>query len=78
LLDGTEFDSSLKPGRTPFEFTIGQGMVIKGWDEGIPMFKVGGKGKLLIPANLGYGENEQGSIPANSVLIFDIELLGVN
>ncbi len=78
LLDGTEFDSSLKPGREPFEFTIGQGQVIKGWDEGIPMFKVGGKGKLLIPSALGYGENGTGNIPPGSVLIFDIELLGVN
>lgn len=78
LLDGTEFDSSLKPGRTPFEFTIGQGQVIKGWDEGIPMFKAGGKGKLLIPSALGYGENGTGNIPPNSVLVFDIELLEVN
>lgn len=78
LLDGTEFDSSLKPGREPFEFTIGQGQVIKGWDEGIPMFKVGGKGKLLIPSALGYGENGTGNIPPGSVLVFDIELLGVN
>jgi FKBP-type peptidyl-prolyl cis-trans isomerase len=78
LLDGTQFDSSLDPGRQPFEFTIGQGMVIKGWDEGIPLFKVGGKGKLLIPSSLGYGDQPSGKIPANSVLIFDIELLGVN
>ncbi|MEI7802617.1 MAG: FKBP-type peptidyl-prolyl cis-trans isomerase [Bacteroidota bacterium] len=78
LLDGTEFDSSLQPGREPFEFTLGQGQVIKGWDQGIPMFKVGGKGKLIIPPSMGYGENGQGKIPANSWLIFDIEVLGVS
>ncbi len=78
LFNGTEFDSSMKPGRTPFEFVLGQGQVIKGWDQGIPMFKVGGKGKLLIPPAMGYGEQGQGNIPANSWLVFDIEVLGVS
>ena len=78
LLDGSEFDSSLQPGREPFEFVLGQGQVIKGWDQGIPMFNVGGKGKLIIPPSMGYGENGQGKIPANSWLVFDIEVLGVS
>lgn len=78
LLDGTEFDSSLQPGRTPFEFVIGQHQVIQGWDQGIPMFKVGGKGKLIIPPSMGYGEQGQGKIPSNSWLVFEIEVLGVS
>ncbi len=78
LLDGTPFDSSLDPGREPFEFTIGKGMVIKGWDEGISYFREGGKGKLIIPSSLGYGERgSPPKIPANSVLVFDIQLLEV-
>lgn len=72
LLNGTEFDSSFKRGQ-PLE--IGLNSVIKGWQEGIPLFKRGGKGTLYIPSDLGYGSRAQGSIPANSVLIFDIELL---
>jgi FKBP-type peptidyl-prolyl cis-trans isomerase len=78
LLDGTPFDSSLDPGREPFEFTIGQHQVIAGWDQGIPMFKVGGKGKLIIPPSMGYGEGGQGKIPPSSWLVFDIEVLGVS
>ncbi len=78
LFDGTVFDSSLKPGREPFEFILGRGQVIKGWDQGIPLFKVGGKGKLIIPPSMGYGEQGQGSIPPNSWLVFDIEVLGVS
>lgn len=77
LLDGTKFDSSLDRNE-PIEFPLGQGNVIKGWDEGIALFKVGGKGKLLIPSYLAYGE--QGSPPTiapNSVLVFDIELVNV-
>lgn len=77
LLDGKVFDSSLNPGRTPFEFKLGAGQVIKGWDEGIALFNVGGKGTLIIPSAMGYGSRGQGPIPANSVLLFDIELLGV-
>ncbi|MEY4928141.1 MAG: hypothetical protein RI894_2579 [Bacteroidota bacterium] len=77
LLNGTKFDSSVDRGQ-PIEFPLGVGQVIKGWDEGIALFKVGGKGKLLIPSYLAYGE--QGSPPVispNSVLVFDIELVNV-
>ena len=77
LLDGTVFDSSLKPGRTPFSTKIGVGQVIKGWDEGVIGMKVGGKRTLTIPASLGYGSQATGGIPANSTLIFDLELLDV-
>ena len=72
LTDGSVFDQSAAAGAT-----FGLSQVIKGWQEGIPYFKKGGKGKLLIPSALGYGTTQQGSIPANSVLIFDIELLNV-
>jgi len=73
LKDGTVFDQS-----APAGISFGLPGVIKGWQEGIPYFKKGGKGVLLIPSALGYGSNATGSIPANSVLIFDIELLNVN
>jgi len=78
LEDGTKFDSSLDRGQ-PFSFALGQGMVIPGWDEGIGTMKVGGKRRLIIPPDLGYGTRAAtgGKIPANSVLIFDVELLGV-
>ncbi|HAP01209.1 MAG TPA: peptidylprolyl isomerase [Bacteroidetes bacterium] len=79
LLDGTIFDSSLNPGREPFTFTLGVGQVISGWDEGIALFNVGGKGTLIIPSNLGYGEQGAGgSIPPNAVLIFEIEVVAAN
>jgi hypothetical protein len=77
LANGTKFDSSVDRGQ-PFEFPIGRGRVIKGWDEGLMTMKVGGKRKLTIPPDLGYGA--QGSppkIPGNSTLIFDVELLGI-
>ena len=76
LIDGTKFDSSLDRG-VPFEFTLGQGQVIRGWDEGISYFNKGAKGTLYIPSSLGYGPNGAGGgvIPPNSILIFDIELL---
>ena len=74
--DGTKFDSSVDRG-VPFTFTLGAGMVIKGWDLGVEGMKVGGKRILVIPPQLGYGENDYQSIPGNSTLIFQIELLGV-
>ena len=77
LENGTKFDSSLNPGRTPFRFTVGAGQVIKGWDEGLIGMKVGGKRKLTIPPELGYGSRDNGPIPANSTLIFEIDLLGI-
>lgn len=72
LKDGTVFDQSTSAG---ISFNLNS--VIKGWQEGIPLFKKGGKGVLLIPSALGYGTQTTGKIPANSVLIFDIELLNV-
>jgi peptidylprolyl isomerase len=77
LMNGTKFDSSRDPGRTPFEFTLGKGEVIKGWDEGLATMKVGGRRQLIIPANLAYGTAGSGSIPPNSDLVFDVELLSV-
>lgn len=77
LLDGTKFDSSRDRDK-PFEFTLGQGQVIKGWDEGIALMNVGGKAVLIIPSTIGYGERDMGTIPPYSTLVFDVELLGVN
>jgi len=76
LMNGKEFDSSV--GKSPFEFTLGAGNVIKGWDEGVPGMKVGGKRKLTIPWKLAYGENGSGEkIPPKAALKFDIELLEI-
>ena len=77
LENGKKFDSSVDRGQ-PFSFPLGAGRVIKGWDEGVQGMKVGGKRKLTIPSDLGYGSRGAGGvIPANATLIFDVELLGV-
>ena len=77
LTDGTKFDSSVDRGQ-PFSFTLGVGMVIRGWDEGVAGMKVGGKRKLTIPAHLGYGARGAGRvIPPNATLVFEVELLGI-
>jgi len=77
LTNGTKFDSS-KDRRQPFNFTLGMGRVIKGWDEGVQGMKVGGKRKLTIPPALGYGSQGAGGvIPPNATLVFEVELLDV-
>ena len=77
LEDGTEFDSSYKKGK-PFQCVIGTGRVIKGWDQGLMGMQVGGKRKLFVPAQLGYGERGAGAkVPPHANLVFEIELLEV-
>jgi FKBP-type peptidyl-prolyl cis-trans isomerase len=78
LTNGKKFDSSHDRGK-PFTFRLGAGMVIKGWDEGVAGMKTGGKRKLMIPAKLAYGDRAVGGglIPANSDLVFEVELIGV-
>ena len=77
LTNGTKFDSSYDLG-TPFSFTLGAGEVIKGWDLGVAGMKVGGKRKLTIPSELGYGARGAGAdIPPNATLVFEVGLLGV-
>jgi len=76
LLNGTQFDSSV--GKAPFEFALGQGAVIKGWDEGVVGMKIGGKRKLTIPWDKAYGEaGSPPKIPPKAALKFDVELLGI-
>jgi FKBP-type peptidyl-prolyl cis-trans isomerase len=79
-MNGKVFDSSLdKKPATPFEFTLGQGQVIPGWDEGIMLMSAGGKATLIIPSKLAYGERGAGAdIPAYSPLVFDVELISIS
>ena len=78
LEDGSIFDSSLNPGREPFTFTLGVGSVIKGWDIGVKGMKVGGRRRLTVPPELGYGNNGAGNvIPPGATLIFEVDLLEV-
>lgn len=77
LTNGTKFDSSVDRGQ-PFAFNLGAGQVIKGWDQGVQGMKVGGKRKLTIPPDLGYGSRGAGNvIPPNATLVFEVELLDV-
>ena len=76
LTDGTKFDSSRDRGQ-PFKFGLGRGQVIRGWDEGVAGMKVGGRRRLVIPSELGYGSRGVGPIPPGATLVFAVELLGV-
>lgn len=74
LMNGQKFDSSYDRGQ-PFDFVLGQGQVIKGWDEGIAQLPVGSQAILIVPPHLGYGDRDMGTIPPNSTLIFYVEVL---
>ena len=76
LIDGTQFDANQAPA-TPFKFTVGSGQVIPGFDEGVRGMQPGGRRQLIIPPALGYGSRAQGPIPANSILVFQIDLVTV-
>ena len=76
LADGTEFDSN-QPGDTPFSFRLGQGEVIRGWDEGVAGMRVGGTRQLVIPPDLAYGADGRGPIPGNAILVFVVTVAGV-
>ena len=76
LEDGTQFDSSI--GREPFSFTIGQGQVIRGWDEGLIGMKIGEERKLTIPSDMAYGASGAGAIPPNATLIFTVKLISID
>ena len=79
LMNGTKFDSSYDHGGDPFKFAIGAGQVIKGWDEGVVGMKIGGKRRLRIPPDLGYGaKGSPPAIPPNAGLVFDIELVSID
>jgi FKBP-type peptidyl-prolyl cis-trans isomerase FkpA len=75
LQDGTVFDTSV--GKTPFQFTLGSGQVIPGWDQGLQGMKVGGKRLLIVPSELAYGAQGIGPIPPNATLVFEVDLLDV-
>lgn len=76
---GAQFDSSKKPGRQPFKFRVGAGMVIEGWDKGLQKMQIGGTYLLTIPSDLGYGtRGAGGAIPANAPLLFEIEVLAAS
>jgi FKBP-type peptidyl-prolyl cis-trans isomerase len=77
LQNGQQFDNSYTKGQ-PFSFTVGEGKVIKGWDEGVLGMKTGGQRVLIIPPTLAYGENPVGPIPPNSTLVFSVELVSIN
>src|ERR1043165_6132129 len=84
FMDGKIFDANVDDkyqpvnGRGPLNFTLGVGQVIKGWDEGIQLLNPGSRGTLYIPSSLGYGAMDRGPIPANSILVFDVELISVD